>query len=539
MISRSAACAALVGATSALAQPRLYFSEYAFQDARFAAINLDGSNAQQLFPLQSNLWLPMGATFDPGLQRMIWIDSIGNAGIYSANLDGSQQVQIAAIPGFCRGATRDAQGRIYFTSGNTVQRVNADGSGRVVLHTSTNGQPPGNPRVDAVNGFLYVGCDESIKRMNLDGSDVKAIVRGISQCRAIGLDVAHGEIFWLDADTISDYVGRAKLDGSDFTVLVDVTPSVVQSPGLTDLLVDPVSGLLFYGDEFTQNIRSATLDGQNHQVVYTSSGSRAPLAFTLSTGEPAQALQDCNANGIADQVDIASGEPDCDNNGVPDSCQSNPCPQRVLLLDQSSDAANSQGHTVGFVSEWQLFQPFDVPAGGWEIGELALDGFNVNFADGTGMTVTVFPDDGTGQRADESEPIASTVIQVRFGTSQVTWVYAPLSAALPQGRHWVRIEANDPGVYHGVINYGFTGLASIARGASGNFTVPLPPAALRLIEAVECAADFDHDGFVTGIDYDLYVAAFEAGDMAADFDRDGFITGIDFDLYVAAFEQGC
>lgn len=57
--------------------------------------------------------------------------------------------------------------------------------------------------------------------------------------------------------------------------------------------------------------------------------------------------------------------------------------------------------------------------------------------------------------------------------------------------------------------------------------------------APTCPVDFDGDGFVTGIDFDLYVAAFEAGDMRADFDHDGFITGIDYDLYVVAFEAGC
>jgi hypothetical protein len=56
---------------------------------------------------------------------------------------------------------------------------------------------------------------------------------------------------------------------------------------------------------------------------------------------------------------------------------------------------------------------------------------------------------------------------------------------------------------------------------------------------VSCPADFDHDGFVTGLDFDLYVAAFEAGDMSADFDGDAFVTGLDFDLYVQAFEAGC
>ena len=54
-----------------------------------------------------------------------------------------------------------------------------------------------------------------------------------------------------------------------------------------------------------------------------------------------------------------------------------------------------------------------------------------------------------------------------------------------------------------------------------------------------CRADFNGDGFATGIDYDLYVQAFEAGEAAADFDGDGFITGIDFDLYVQAFVEGC
>ena len=51
-------------------------------------------------------------------------------------------------------------------------------------------------------------------------------------------------------------------------------------------------------------------------------------------------------------------------------------------------------------------------------------------------------------------------------------------------------------------------------------------------------ADFDGDGFITGIDFDLFVEAFEAGDAAADFDQDCFITGIDFDEFVAAFEHG-
>lgn len=54
-----------------------------------------------------------------------------------------------------------------------------------------------------------------------------------------------------------------------------------------------------------------------------------------------------------------------------------------------------------------------------------------------------------------------------------------------------------------------------------------------------CAADFDSDGFVTGADFDLYVAAFETGNASADFDGDGFVSGADFDAYVVGFEVGC
>jgi len=55
----------------------------------------------------------------------------------------------------------------------------------------------------------------------------------------------------------------------------------------------------------------------------------------------------------------------------------------------------------------------------------------------------------------------------------------------------------------------------------------------------DCPADFDGDGFVTGDDFDAYVAQFELGNAAADFNGDGFVTGEDFDAFVAAFETGC
>lgn len=54
-----------------------------------------------------------------------------------------------------------------------------------------------------------------------------------------------------------------------------------------------------------------------------------------------------------------------------------------------------------------------------------------------------------------------------------------------------------------------------------------------------CPADFDGDGFVSGVDFDLFVQAFEAGDAEADFNGDGFVSGVDFDEYVVSFETSC
>jgi probable HAF family extracellular repeat protein len=54
-----------------------------------------------------------------------------------------------------------------------------------------------------------------------------------------------------------------------------------------------------------------------------------------------------------------------------------------------------------------------------------------------------------------------------------------------------------------------------------------------------CDADYNSDGFIDGIDYDLFNNAFESGDMAADYNLDGFVDGIDYDQFNNDFEAGC
>jgi predicted outer membrane repeat protein len=54
-----------------------------------------------------------------------------------------------------------------------------------------------------------------------------------------------------------------------------------------------------------------------------------------------------------------------------------------------------------------------------------------------------------------------------------------------------------------------------------------------------CLADFNHDGFVNGDDYDAFASAFEAANIAADLNNDHFVNGDDYDMFASHFESGC
>lgn len=59
------------------------------------------------------------------------------------------------------------------------------------------------------------------------------------------------------------------------------------------------------------------------------------------------------------------------------------------------------------------------------------------------------------------------------------------------------------------------------------------------LEYPSCPADFNHDGFVNGDDYDSFAEPFESGGAAADINGDSFVNGDDFDYFAEHFEAGC
>lgn len=485
-------CAFGCAATSfARAQTELFFAEYEFNNARISAMQLDGSGLHTLFTLPANEWLPVGLSVDAANAKLYWSDMAAPDNILRSNFDGTGRQSLLNASGSTRGPRFDGAGKMYYTAGNTIRRANVDGSSDQLLFTALQSWPLSAPVVDGTNGHVYFGGDDVIRRMDLDGSNVLTVVRGVSSVRDIQLDIANGYIYWLDADTISDFVGRVKLDDTDFTVLIDSSPNVVQSGGLISLLVDPAGGKLYYADDLHDFIIRTDLDGANPVTLYTSTSNHSPSALALSTGAPVQALADCNANGIGDALDIASASSiDCNANGVPDECELDPCPNVTYLIDQGSNPVPPSftlgGPGAAATMQFEIFARFDVPLGGWSVGRISLDGFTANYGNGAGFTATLFPDDGTGNFADETQPLGAATYQFRFDPDTVNWVERPFDVVLPAGRHWLRMRSNHPGVYFAAANVGTSGLGTVSRRGDGALFSGGGPIALRITEG--CAA---------------------------------------------------
>jgi hypothetical protein len=472
-------------------------------------MDLDGSNLATYFapgnPFPVADWLPLGLEVDAAAGKIYWSHGSFNDGrIRRANLDGSgQQILVSSLK-LARGLALDlAGGKMYWANspaagnaGGLIERANLDGTGRETVFAITPydpfGSKIGRPTVDSVNGWVWFGADHAILRVNLDGPPfvARTVVTGLSTPTRVQVDVANGWVYGIDSDTISDCAWRARFDGSEFEVVVDSTPNSIESSGLLDLELDRTAGRLYLADEIGNTvIQRANADGSALQTIFTSPSGWVPAALAFDASPP-QALEDCNNNGVRDLSDIASGaSTDCNANGVPDECEgANPCAVQPCLVQHALTTAGAQralgGTTPG--TGWIVFQPFDVPAGGWQIGDVVLDGYTTSWAAG-GFTATLFPDTGANY-PNEAMPLATGNAHFRFHQTPIT---IALDANLSPGRHWIRLTAN--GTYIGAVYTATNGLASFSRSNLGNDFFNQPPIALCVREARRfesfCAGD--------------------------------------------------
>ncbi|MFO0836083.1 MAG: PQQ-binding-like beta-propeller repeat protein [Phycisphaerales bacterium] len=78
-----------------------------------------------------------------------------------------------------------------------------------------------------------------------------------------------------------------------------------------------------------------------------------------------------------------------------------------------------------------------------------------------------------------------------------------------------------------------------AFGRDGTLLVAGTGTNIKAYRTARCLADFNHDGFVNGDDYDAFAEVFDIADSAADMNHDGFVNGDDYDLFAEHFDSGC
>ncbi len=266
--------AALLLAPTSRAGDALYVAEYKFNDPHLTRLAPDGSGATPLSVIPTSDWLVVGLAVDAPAGKVYWTHGAFQQGaIRRANLDGTNVETIVSGLTNPRGlALHAAGGHVYWsdTSDRALYRVKLDGTGfQTVANT---GNQLGRPTLDPAQGHVWFGDlgAGTIVRANLDGSNPQVIVSGADDPVALALDPTGGKVYWVDAQTVTNHVARANLDGTGVEVLLQFP---LASSGLTDVAVDPAANALFFSDEITaseKGVWRAALDGSNPIRIHAS-----------------------------------------------------------------------------------------------------------------------------------------------------------------------------------------------------------------------------------------------------------------------------
>ena len=96
----------------------------------------------------------------------------------------------------------------------------------------------------------------TVRRSNLDGSDVEILASGMSQIRGVALDRENNRLYW--ADNGSNKIQRSLLDGS---MVEDLVTEGLEFPA--GIALDVQSNLMYWADATNGKIQRANLDGSN------------------------------------------------------------------------------------------------------------------------------------------------------------------------------------------------------------------------------------------------------------------------------------
>jgi len=254
--------------TSASADSKIYWAEQC--NRKIERANLDGSEREVLVNTGPGFGGPRGLTLDIFSNKMYWTDCT-NDKIRRANLDGSVVEDLVTNTVFPRFISLDLiSNKMYWIESDghyKIKRANLDGSGAELLLESGVDDllSPFGFALDISRGHMYWSeLDEgSIKRANLDGSEIRRIITGLNMPEAMAIDSLRRHIYWVDQTRGS--IWRANLDGSDVRRFIyrghNSNPS--------DLAIDVVGGKIYWMDAVQDKIQRANLDGTGVEDIIT------------------------------------------------------------------------------------------------------------------------------------------------------------------------------------------------------------------------------------------------------------------------------
>ena len=162
--------------------------------------------------------------------------------------------------------------KMYWTNKSTIRRANLNGSNVEILYRGWASARA--IALDVNGGKMYWGYRpdnaEKIQRANLDGSNVEDLVTtGLRGPMGIALDVGRGKMYWTDSNNRTggeDKIQRANLDGSNVETLVTTGLQYV-----IGIALDVGSSKMYWADANARKIQRANLDGSNVETLVTES----------------------------------------------------------------------------------------------------------------------------------------------------------------------------------------------------------------------------------------------------------------------------
>lgn len=168
--------------------------------------------------------------------------------------------------------------QLYWIEDERIQTADLDGSNVAEVLAFERNALPSGIAVDAEGGWIYWYEDGSqyIRRARLDGSEATDLFRPEDRrVDDLVIDADNGHVYWGAA--IGDgIIGRAALDGSDAEVLLS---DADYTEGVLDLALDVKSGKMYW--TALGAVRRANLDGTDVEFVADVPFNRQPSSISL------------------------------------------------------------------------------------------------------------------------------------------------------------------------------------------------------------------------------------------------------------------